>query len=700
MIFKTLHLAYKGKNLPIGRTVFRKVLTKGKSQRSPEILLPPYIAISELRLMLNTDYISCFRLSNVSVARNKYVWKDSCGRIFENVNKRNVIIPYENAAYVSKYYGFKPIKINPEPNTEEVPRSKDAIPVVSVIGHNDHGKTTLIEKLAGQSVLEGEKAVKTQHLVAITVKGDDEFLATFIDTPGDLIFDVIRGRAIHLADLALVVVSSEGAELRTRDVILQADKFNVPVIFCINKIDLDYSNVELVKSELMWQCSQMYESGLISRDFRSEIEGLVPVSARKGTNIDELKNKIRTSVGEKLPINEVKMEHLGGEDIRRYEKYIRRANSLVSSGFPPKGVGFILEMAKSHTHGIVLTVVVRSGVIVEGNYFVAGTAYGRITGIYETSERIKVNEKMGSVKVGRSVCITGLRSLEGTSVDDLMLILPQHEAFRLSQYRKQVQLLKSSQTKGVELKTPWAVSLQEKESIYTTEEGGHQMQLVESKLEGKSMDEEDGNIGVDATEVKEGVDSEQSVDQMEEHMTSIYLKPLEDGDEWSTRSREHNEKLNERWKEKYKMEVKMENEASIGSNSSKRTEEICEKIASESIGRPVVPVIMRANYLGTFDSILDGFELLEREYEVRISLVHGGIGPIVPNDIVQAEIGNKFAFCPVYAFQVPVHHDAAKHAIINRVVVKSFNLYSDLLEDVKSRCIKTLQRASSRSVRQ
>ncbi|UKK00901.2 hypothetical protein MACK_000975 [Theileria orientalis] len=699
MIFKTLHLAYKGKNLPIGRAVFRKVLTKGRSQRSPEILLPPYIAISELRLMLNTDYISCFRLSNVSIARNKYVWKDSCGRIFENINKRNVIIPYENAAYVSKYYGFKPIKINPEPNIEEVPRSKDAIPVVSVIGHNDHGKTTLIEKLTGQSVLEGEKAVKTQHLVAITVTSADQFSATFLDTPGDFIFDVIRGRAIHLADLALVVVSSEGAEVRTRDVILQADKFNVPVIFCVNKIDLDYSNVGLVKSELLLQCSQMYESGLISRDFRSEIERLVPISALKGTNIDELKKTIQKSVGENLPINEVKMEHLGGEDIRKYEKYIRRANSLVLSGFPPKGVGFILEISKSHAHGIVLTVIVRSGVIVEGNYFVAGTTYGRITGIYETKERIKVNEKLESVKVGRSVCITGLKSLEGTSVDDLILILPQHEAFRLSQYRKQVQLLKSSQTKGVELKTPWAVSLKVNESIYTTQEDEQQLQLVESKLEEKVLDDEDENISFDTRAVK-GVDNEKGMDQIEEHMTSIYLKPIEDGDEWSKRSREHNEKLNERWKEKYKMEVKMENNVNIENKSSKRTEEICEKISSECLGRPVVPVIMRANYLGTFDSILDGFELLEKEYEVRISLVHGGIGPIVPNDIVQAEIGNKFAFCPVYAFQVPVHHDAAKHAIINKVVVKSFNLYSDLLEDVKRRCIRTLQKASSNNIRQ
>ncbi|UKJ88507.2 hypothetical protein MACJ_000951 [Theileria orientalis] len=695
MIFKTLHLAYKGKNLPIGRTVFRKVLTKGRSQRSPEILLPPYIAISELRLMLNTDYISCFRLSNVSIARNKYVWKDSCGRIFENINKRNVIIPFENAAYVSKYYGFKPIKINPEPDIEEVPRSKDAIPVVSVIGHNDHGKTTLIEKLTGQSVLEGKGAVKTQNLVAITVTSADQFSATYLDTPGDLIFDVIRGRAIHLADLALVVVSSEGAELRTRDVILQADKFNVPVIFCVNKIDLDYSNVELVKSELLLQCSQMYESGLISREFRSEIERLVPISALKGTNVEELKETIKRSIGKNLPINEVKMEHLGGEDIRKYEKYIRRANSLVSAGLPPKGVGFILEISKSHSHGIVLTVIVRSGVIVEGNYFVAGTTYGRITGIYETKERIKVNEKLESVKVGMSVCIQGLRSLEGTSVDDLILILPQHEAFRLSQYRKQIQLLKSSQTKGVELTTPWAVSLKANESIYTTQEDEQRLQVVESKVEEKALDEEDGTNSFDTTAV-EGVDNEQCVDQIEEHRTSIYLKPIEDEDEWSTRSREHNEKLNERWKEKYKMEKN----SSIVNNSGKRTEEICEKLSSECIGRPVVPVIMRANYLGTFDSILDGFELLEKEYEVRIPLVHGGIGPIVPNDIVQAEIGNKFAFCPVYAFQVPVHHDAAKHAIINKVVVKSFNLYSDLLEDVKSRCIRTLQKASNKNVRQ
>nr|BAN64247.1 small GTP-binding and elongation factor Tu GTP binding domain containing protein [Babesia bovis] len=109
------------------------------------------------------------------------------------------------------------------------------------------------------------------------------------------------------------------------------------------------------------------------------------------------------------------------------------------------------------------------------------------------------------------------------------------------------------------------------------------------------------------------------------------------------------------------------------------------KLAPE-IGRPVVPVILRANFVGSFDALLDGFEQLELRYNVRIPVVHGGLGAVTPSDVVQADIGNKFGCCLIYAFQVPVLIDAAKHAVINHVVVKQFNVYSDVLSDVEKRC--------------
>ncbi|EKX74390.1 translation initiation factor IF-2, putative [Theileria equi strain WA] len=712
MIFKSLCLLYRGRFLPLGRLAFRKVITKGRSQKSPEILLPPFIAVQELRLMLNIDYTSCFRLCKVSISRNKYSWKDIEGRSFECSNKRHVLVCFDTAAYVCRSFGFNAIKVSPEPEVPEL-TSESAIPVIAVIGHKDHGKTSLLEKLTGKNLLEYEPVRTTQSLYAMTLPftTHSNYLATFVDTPGDVLFDVLRGRAIHLADLALVVISAEGGELQTRDVILQADSFNVQILFCVNKIDLDYSNVDIVRSELKFQCNLMFNEGIISRNFESELDNLIPISVISGHNIDKLVEKIVTCTKSiKMPCNNIKYEtFLGGYSLKKFDGFIRRANSLVSSGLPPTAVGFILEITKTESFGIVLTVIVRSGTIVEGNYFVAGTYYGRVTGIYPSGEKLSPKNKISNASVGTAVFITGMKNLEGTSVDDLLLVLPQHEAFRLSQYRLQLQILKASQVSGPLLQTHWTISLKSNNEQYY-KSGVIDTTKKPNEVEDSEYSPDDFKPATQSESTTEYDESEDFPDEfphdtdMNSHLTSIYLKPVE-GDEmsdefdpWTLKATIHNKELKERWQQRINERNPNGATNAVGYSNSKmeRQSQIYEDTFTEDIGRPVIPIILRANFVGTFDSLLDGLDILEKEFNVRLPLVHGGVGPIVPNDIVQAEIGNKFTYCPVYAFQVPILNDAAKHAVINKITIKSFNLYSDLLDDVKSRCQHTLEKIAKR----
>ncbi|KFG52174.1 elongation factor Tu GTP binding domain-containing protein [Toxoplasma gondii FOU] len=104
---------------------------------------------------------------------------------------------------------------------------------------------------------------------------------------------------------------------------------------------------------------------------------------------------------------------------------------------------------------------------------------------------------------------------------------------------------------------------------------------------------------------------------------------------------------------------------------------------------PVIPVILRTDVVGTFDVLLDEMEKLQAEFGMRIPVVHGGIGPVVPRDVVHAEVEKTYGYCPIYAFKVPVLPDAIKHALVTSIVIKRFDVFTDLLADLRERCVNT-----------
>ncbi|CDR97688.1 small GTP-binding and elongation factor Tu GTP binding domain containing protein, putative [Babesia bigemina] len=664
-------------------------------------------------------------------------------------NKRNVLVPFESAAVASRAFGFQAIRVSPEPPTPQRCVTPNALPVLAIVGHKDHGKTTLMERLTGERMVAKEPGDTTQQVVvreATIPTGGEPLHATLLDTPGDELFEVVRGRAIHIADAAVVVMSAEGGEAQTRDAILQADRFKVPVVFCINKADLEFSDAQVAIAELRAQCARMHKAGIIGSDLADCVDNAVAVSARTGACLPELGAEIARRLSKvTLPTNPVFLTDVfGGVKLGRVENFIRRTNCLVSSGAPPIAVCFVLELERTHSFGVVMTVAVRHGVLIEGCYFVAGTEYGRVSGIYPPHGRVAPDTKMERAAVGRTVRVTGLKTVEGTSADDLLLVLPQHEAFRLSQYRREVQLLRSQQVEGPPLEVPWAVLLQPKEdagygassdshcapeksefgstenrsgaatathddafpstSIYlhpvedtvsdngdivveTDYEACDQTHSDYSESGQQATPTEDGGGGDDYNEVDELVEEEEAgCDPSGEADASPH-------EMWASKVEEQNKALLERWRSKLPPPP-------TKSKTPKAHGGIEPPAVTPEMGRPVIPVILRANFVGTFDALLDGFEALEKKHRVRIPVVHGGLGSVSPNDIVQADIGNKFGHCPVYAFQVPVLNDAIKHAVINHVTVKQFNVYSDLLADVERRCEGAVRRLEEKRSRE
>ncbi|SJK86435.1 Translation initiation factor IF-2 [Babesia microti strain RI] len=757
-MLKSLALLYKGRHIPVGRLKFKNTLTKGWKQKSPEILLPPFIPIHELRIMLRLDYDTCFKACNVAIGDKNYYWKDKEGRQFQSNSKRGVILPFELAAYASSSFGYKPIMVNPEPTWQDF-QTKNSVPVGVLVGHANHGKSTLFDALAGTKYSKIEPITQNMRSIYINDK------ITLIDTPGHELFEILRGRCIHLADFALVIVSLEcGGEIQTRDVIIQADRFKVPIIFVLTKSDLPHIDPELTIAELRNQLLNMYHEGIISRDYTNEVNKAISVSSITGDNVDRLYITIFDRLKNcNIPFNPIKPMSLGGEDVKKYHSFIRKSDALVGANATPASVGLIVDMEKRHDRGVLLSVVVRHGVMVKGNHFVAGTAFGRIKRIYLDGQEVQ------SASVGQCVQIHGLKPYGNATTDDLIMTLPIHSAFRLSQYRINISLLKEAQKSGRPIDIPFGI-----DNITTHEV--HQLEMITSLSEinmedtDKSGigDNDDGDKGSILLEPKSKIDeeidtgsdlpsSENKTASAGKGRKSRFLKRdwignnfqenLDTNDDSNGYDYENDrhyanelhepEKISisnryvlERWDTRIQQREIEQQRQTIN----KRTLLVeAEQLRRRVLGEPqltsdeierfisadivdssvkahtsvvsfdkklVVSVIMRTSFVGSLDMLLDGFEKIENEFGVRIPLVHGGIGPIGPTDVIHAEIENRLSRnVPIYAFQVPILADAVKHAILNKVTIIKFDLFSDLLDHLRDRCRKEISKAESRNKR-
>eukprot|EP00398_MALV-I-01_sp_L67-1_P000928 gene928-284_t len=457
------------------RTRHQNVRIGSRKSSRPWVLVPPYFGIHEARVMLHLSYDDAFDYFGVHVVAKKYYWKDHEGRTFETVNRRKVYLPWEMVAARLAAWDYLPIMIDMEPEWKS-PISNEA-PITSfvVLGHINHGKTTLLNVLRGrqEDEMDVEPGGITQDLKAFTMEWPTSLLehirdrlskpqqeahidftkSTFFDTPGHCLFDILRGRGASIADCAVVVISLEnGADIQTEEVLTSADRFKTPVVFALTKSDLEFAHVDLTRAELKRQCREMYENGTLSHDFSTEIDNAVPVSAVNGDGIVELLTQMYRSVAAHgVPQNVIESQSLTPGVHKEYEDAWRRSDYLIQSHHQPIGVGVVIEVGQDDHIGRHVMVMVK----------VCGTAFGRVRKMYAAGEDFKVT--MHKAQGGNVVHISGmwkqkvegLRNVIGCAADDLLYCLPKERAWRIAEYRKMLESLANCQVSGPPMKFSW-----------------------------------------------------------------------------------------------------------------------------------------------------------------------------------------------------------------------------------------------------
>lgn len=287
--------------------------------------------------------------------------------IMASINQQ---IDYDTAALVIAEMGYEPEPVRPdEPEEEEKEqvaawrrvyekeKAQDLIrrpAIVAVLGHVDHGKTSLLDIIRNTNVQEGEYGGITQHIGAYQIQHNGQKI-TFLDTPGHEAFTAMRARGAQGADIAvLVIAADDGVMPQTREAIAHAQAANVPIIVAVNKIDLPSANPERVKQQLA-------EIGLVPDEWDGDTL-IVPVSAKQQEGIEDLLEAI-TLIAEEL-------------------KIIANPKSAPS--------GTVLEGELDPKRGVLATLLVQNGTLEVGDIIVAGTSQGKIRAMFdERGQRVE-----------------------------------------------------------------------------------------------------------------------------------------------------------------------------------------------------------------------------------------------------------------------------------------------------------------------
>ena len=288
--------------------------------------------------------------------------------IMANINQQ---IDFDTVSIIGADMGFEVVpphveEVEQVEQKQELPRHRRLIaqedpanlksrpPVVTVLGHVDHGKTTLLDAIRKTNVVKGEAGGITQHIGAYEVYVGDRSI-TFLDTPGHAAFTAMRARGTQVTDLAILVVAADdGVMPQTREAVEHARAAQVPIIVALNKIDKDNANPDKVKQELA-------DIGLVPEDWGGDVI-VLPVSALNNKGIDDLLENI-------LLVTDV-------ADLKA------NPNRLAQ--------GVVIEGEIDKRRGVVATLLVQNGTLEMGDYVVIGTQYGRVRAMFNhLGKRIK-----------------------------------------------------------------------------------------------------------------------------------------------------------------------------------------------------------------------------------------------------------------------------------------------------------------------
>lgn len=327
-----------------------------KPKEPKKITLPSFVKVRDFAQILNlpvTDVIRTLIKNGVMATINEEVDFDTASIVAQDLGFE---VSTEADLSISDFgLGFLNEVLKSEKEENLVPRP----PIVAIMGHVDHGKTTLLDTIRKTRVAEGESGGITQHIGAYQIKKNGKYI-TFLDTPGHEAFSEMRARGANVTDLiVLVVAADDGVRPQTLEVINRAKFTNTPLIVAINKVDKPDANVTRVKQELAGQ-------GVLTEEWGGKIIA-VEISAKQNQGIDNLLEMILLTA-----------------EVENF-----RAN--------PKGqtLGTVIESKITHGKGATASVIVQNGTLKVGDIIVAGAAFGRIRSLEDEHGR-KLKEAVPS----------------------------------------------------------------------------------------------------------------------------------------------------------------------------------------------------------------------------------------------------------------------------------------------------------------
>lgn len=364
---------------------------------------------SESKILKITEFVTVSELATMMGAGvNQVIGTLMSIGVMASINQR---LDAETINLVADEFGFKTeyvsaevqeaVSVEEDDEADLVPRA----PIVTVMGHVDHGKTSLLDHIRNTNVIAGEAGGITQHIGAYNVKLSDGRLITFLDTPGHEAFTAMRARGAQVTDIAIIIIAADDSVMpTTKEAIAHAQAAGVPMVFAINKIDKPGANPDKIREDL----AQM---NLLVEEWGGKYQ-CQEISAKKGLGVDEL-----------------------------LEKVLLEADLLDLKANPNRrATGTIIESSLDKGRGYVSTVLVSNGSLHVGDYMIAGTSWGRIKAMF--NER---NQRIQEARPAEPCIILGLNGAP-TAGDQFHVLETEQEVRDIANKREQLQREQSLRT--------------------------------------------------------------------------------------------------------------------------------------------------------------------------------------------------------------------------------------------------------------
>lgn len=388
---------------------YRKEKRDAAAERRDEQLLEQEMGEKVLKL---TEFVTVSELATMmDIPVTKLIGTLMSIGVMVSINQR---LDAETINIVAEEFGFTTEYVSAEVQ-EAVQEAEDdendlvgRAPIVTVMGHVDHGKTSLLDYIRQTNVIAGEAGGITQHIGAYNVQLEDGRQITFLDTPGHEAFTAMRARGTQVTDIAIIIIAADDSIMpTTKEAIAHAQAANVPMVFAINKIDKPGANPDKIRQDLA-------SMNLLVEEWGGKYQ-CQEISAKKGTGVEDLLEKV---------LLEAEMLDLKANPNR-------------------KATGSVIEASLDKGRGYVATMLVSNGTLKVGDIVIAGTYYGRVKALF--NER---NQRIESVKPAEPAIILGLNGAPSAG-DSFHVMNTEQEAKEIANKRLQLQREQSLRTTKV-----------------------------------------------------------------------------------------------------------------------------------------------------------------------------------------------------------------------------------------------------------